>query len=56
MDPDSKQFYTFGVQVDTYSKYVIVYCFVNSLLRSAYRDILEDITKTKSRIKKELED
>ena len=68
MDPDSKQFYTFGpnpnlvvfgLQVDTYSKYIIIvfYCFVNSLLRSAYRDILlawqtnsvQDITKTKKK-------
>ena len=66
MDPDSKQFYTFGpnpnlvvfgLQVDTYSKYsvIVFYCFVNSLLRSAYRDILlawqtnsvQDITKIK---------
>ena len=68
MDPESKQFYTFGpnpslvvfgLQIDTYSKYgvIVVYCFVNSLLRSAYRDILlawqtnsvQDITKTKKK-------
>jgi hypothetical protein len=68
MDSESKQFYTFGpnpslvvfgLQIDTYSKYgvIVVYCFVNSLLRSAYRDILlawqtnsvQDITKTKKK-------
>jgi len=66
MDEESRQFYTFGpnqslvvfgLTVDTYSKYsvIVAYCFVNSLLRSAYRDILvawqtnsvQDITKIK---------
>ena len=68
MDDESQQFYSFGpsenlvvfgLKVDTYSKYsvIVVYCFINSLLRSAYRDILlawqtnsvQDITKTKKK-------
>jgi hypothetical protein len=66
MDPESMKFYTFGpninlmvfgLQIDTFFKYnaIALFCFVNSLLRSAYRDILlawqtnsvQDITKTK---------
>jgi len=68
MDDESRQFYTFGpsqslvvfgLKVDTYSKYsvIVAYCFINSLLRSAYRDILlawqtnsvQDITKVKKK-------
>ena len=68
MDDESQQFYrfgpsenlvVFGLKVDTYSKYsvIVAYCFINSLLRSAYRDILlawqtnsvQDITKTKKK-------
>jgi len=68
MDSESQNFYTFGpnqglvvfgLKVDTYSKYslIVFYCFINSLLRSAYRDILlawqtnsvQDITKPKKK-------
>ena len=68
MDEESRQFYTFGpnqslvvfgLKVDTYLKYsvIVFYCFVNSLLRSAYHNILlawqtnsvQDISKSKKK-------
>ena len=55
----SSNLMVFGLNIDTYTKYVIIviYCFLNSLVRTASKDILgpyltnsvQDITKVKSK-------
>jgi hypothetical protein len=68
MDSESKKFYmfgpnnnliVFGIEINTYQKYfvIIIYCLINSLMRTSCRDILiswqtnsvQDITKPKNK-------
>ena len=68
MNLETKRFYmfgpnnnlmVFGLEIDTYSKYsvIVIYCLINSLLRTSCRDILiswqtnniQDITKPKNK-------